>query len=96
MYFRRRPPDRKPLAFGGSEDQFGGPGNILNIISNICWALVSEPGVSDFHISRFADFEISDFWKMSLNKSGFERSKKKDKRCSGETLDKTDGFEGHF
>ena len=40
--------------------------------------------------------EISNYWKISLKQSIFERSKKHNKRCSGETLDKTEAFEGHF
>ena len=36
-----------------------------------CWALVSEPGFSDFHIFRFPDFEMFDFRKIDLKKTNW-------------------------
>ena len=44
----------------------------------------------------FSNFEISDFLEIMLGKYGFEISKKTIKRFSGETLDKTEGFEDYF
>ena len=38
----------------------------------VAWALVSEPGFSDFQVLRFRDFDV---WQINLG-NGFEISKK--------------------
>ena len=60
------------------------------------WALVSEPGFLGFQISRFSSIEIFIFREIILGNLVVRYRGKNSKRCSGETLDKTDGFESHF
>ena len=52
------------------------PGSLTSAESN--WALVSEPGFSDF-----SDLEIFEFWETHLKQSGFEIAKTNNKGVLG-------------
>ncbi len=62
----------------------------MSLLVAFYWALVSEPGFSDFQISRLSIY-ANLIWKTEM----VWGNKRKVKKSSGETLDDTDGFEGH-